>query len=295
MTAIREAIDDARRKLSAVGIETAALDARLLLQAATGLRHEELIAEPERVLGAAATQSLQSLVRRRLAHEPVSRILGWREFYGRRFQVTPSVLDPRPDTETLVQEALLHMRFGARVLDLGTGSGAIIVTLLAECAGATGTATDISLAALAVAEENAIKHGVAERLRLVHCNWFAAVSGSFDLIVSNPPYIPFSTIAGLPLEVRGFDPVKSLDGGPDGLEAYRRIASGAAAHLSPGARVIVEIGAGMAEPVGAIFARAGFGWAASTPDLGGRQRCLSFAPLENIHWKSASPQLNTSR
>jgi release factor glutamine methyltransferase len=295
MITIREALGDARRKLAGAGIETAALDARLLVQTVTGLLHEELAADPDRMIGAEAVQNLQRMVARRQAHEPVSRILGWREFYGRNFRVTPAVLDPRPDTETLVDEALKHLNPAARILDLGTGSGAIVISLLAECPMATAIATDISIEALAVAKDNAIRLGVAGRIRFVHCSWFEAVSGTFDLLVCNPPYIPLSAIPALPPEVRQFDPLRALDGGPDGLEAYRRIAAEAHAYLAQKARLLVEIGAGMAPAVGGIFEGSGFGLAASAADLAGHLRCLSFTPLENIHWKTAAAQLNTSR
>jgi release factor glutamine methyltransferase len=216
------------------------------------------------------------MVARRAAHEPVSRILGEREFYGRMFKVTPAVLDPRPDTETLIGEALKHMKPDARLLDLGTGSGVIIVTLLAEFSEATGVATDISAEALAVAKGNAGRLGVAGRLQWVHCNWFEAVTGAFDLIVSNPPYVSLPEIIGLPAEVRGFDPLKALDGGPDGREAYRRIAAGADAHLAQGGHILVEIGAGQKRAVEAIFAACGFGLKSSKSDLAGHIRCLAF-------------------
>ncbi|MGH6855366.1 MAG: peptide chain release factor N(5)-glutamine methyltransferase [Aestuariivirga sp.] len=276
MTNLGALLDEARRKLADGGCESAVLDARLLLQGASGLRHEDMIADPDRQIGAAAAANFHRMVARRLTHEPVSRILGWREFYGRIFKVTPAVLDPRPDTETLIEEALKHMKPHARILDLGTGSGAIVLTLLAECAGATGVATDLSAAVLAVAGENALRLGLAGRLTLIHCNWFEGVAGEFDIIVSNPPYIPLSEIARLPFNVRGFDPPQALDGGPDGLEAYRRLAVGAGARLAPGGLVLVEIGAGQEEAVRAIFAGSGFRVKIGRADLGGHMRCLVF-------------------
>jgi release factor glutamine methyltransferase len=276
MTSVREAVDDARGKLMASGIETAALDARLLVQAAAGLRHEEIVANPGRLLDAAASRKLQRMLARRRVHEPVSRILGKREFYGRAFQITPAVLDPRPDTEVLIGEALRHMKPGARLLDLGTGSGAIIVTLLAECPTARGVATDISAAALAVAKSNAERWGLADRLQWIHCNWFEAVAGLFDLIVSNPPYIPLGDIPGLSPGVQGFDPATALDGGPDGLEAFRRIADGANPHLAAAGSILVEIGAGQERAVERIFADCGFGLATGKSDLAGHIRCLVF-------------------
>ena len=168
-----------------------------LLQAASGLTREDLILEPQRDLDAGAAERFRHMIARREAREPVSRILGEREFYGRVFQVTPDVLDPRPDTETLVDAALKRMPPGARILDLGTGTGAIILTLLAERPDATGTATDISPAALAVARMNAARLELADRVAFRQASWFEGVAGQFDLIVSNPPYIPAADIAGL--------------------------------------------------------------------------------------------------
>ena len=276
MTTIGEALGEARGKLASAGIETAALDARLLAEAVTGLRHEEMIAEPSREIGTETAETFRHLVARRQTREPVSRILCRREFYGRTFEVTPAVLDPRPDTETLIELALPHVTPRTRILDLGTGSGAIVITLLAECAEARGVATDLSAEALAVAKRNARLHGVAERVQWLHGSWFEAVPGQFHLIVSNPPYIPLGDIARLPPEVRGFDPAIALDGGPDGLEAYRRIAARAGVHLAPGGHILVEIGAGQEQEVSAIFAVLGFRQENAKADLAGHVRCLAF-------------------
>lgn len=265
----------ARRRL-ALTSDTAALDARLLLQAAANVSHEDIIAEPDRILSAQALAGFEAFVMRRLAHEPVSRILGARDFYGRSFRLTPDVLDPRPDTETLIDAALTLIGARSCLLDLGTGSGIIAITLLAERPGTTGLATDLSPEALAVARSNAERHGVLSRLQLRQGPWFAPVSGSFDLILSNPPYIPASDIPGLAADVRDFDPLAALSGGPDGLEAYRAIARHAAAHLNPDGHVLVEIGAGQADDVSALFAAAGFINAERFQDLGGHDRCLSF-------------------
>lgn len=265
---------EGRRRLAASGVAAPALDARLLLQHAAGLSHEDIVAEPRRET--AAGDEFRTLIARRQAHEPVSRILGEREFHGRLFHVTPAVLDPRPDTETLVEAVVARMGAGARVLDLGTGSGAIIVTILAERTDATGVATDLSAAALQVANANALRHGAGQRLRLVHCSWFEGVEGLFDVIVSNPPYIPLGDIAGLTPDVRDFDPWMALDGGPDGLMAYRRIAAGARPHLAEGGSVMVEIGAGQQRDVEAIFQAAGFALTAEAKDLAGHVRCLAF-------------------
>ena len=272
----RELIAEARRGLEAAGIDTAALDARLLLQHAAGLAHEEIVADPGREIGDGEAKRFRQWVARRMAREPVARILGEREFHGRGFEVTPAVLDPRPDTETLVDAALALRPAPRRLLDLGTGSGAIVVTLLVEWPEATGIATDLSAAALAVAARNAQRHGVNGRVDFIHGNWFEDIAGRFDLIVSNPPYIPLGEIAGLAADVRDFDPPQALDGGPDGLEAYRHIATGAGSHLESHGAVLVEIGAGQGEAVEAIFRAAGLICRDRALDLGGHLRCLGF-------------------
>ncbi len=275
---LRALIKQASEHLASRGIETAVLDARLLLQAAASLRHEEIVAEPDLVVPPDVAARFSSLIERRCKFEPVSRILGTREFYGRNFRVTLDVLDPRADTETLVGAALGLVRGKGplRILDLGTGSGAIVVTLLAELPGAEAVASDLSAAALQVAKGNAEALGVANRARFVQANWFDGVDGQFDLIVSNPPYIPLGDIAGLAVDVRDFDPEKALDGGPDGLEAYRRIASGAGDHLGPEGHVILEIGAGQENAVNDLFKGQGFNRESRHFDLAGHVRCLVF-------------------
>lgn len=273
---IAQVLAAARDRLAHAGCETAALDARLLLQAAAQVSHGDIVAWPDRTIGAEALARFDGFLARRMANEPVSRILGHREFYGRDFRVTPDVLDPRPDTETLINAALAAMTPEIRVLDLGTGSGAIIVTLLAERPAATGTAVDVSAAALAVAKGNAEALSVAARLSFSQGDWFAPVSGRFGLIVSNPPYIPDRDIDGLAPDVKDFDPRGALAGGADGLDAYRRIAAGALDHLEADGRVMVEIGAGQAHDVTDIFVGRGFSPAGQHRDLGGHVRCLSF-------------------
>lgn len=262
--------------LAASGVPTPALDARLLLQHAAQVSREDLILEPDRPLEADAAEMFRILIDRRVRREPVSRILGTREFYGRPFTVTPAVLDPRPDTETLIDAALRILPRDARILDLGTGSGAILLTLLAERGDATGVGVDVSPDALAVARRNAVACGVAGRAELVEGSWFGPVTGTFDLIVSNPPYITRADIAALDPDVRCFDPTLALDGGSDGLEAYRAIAAGAGRVLSAIGHILVEIGAGQETDVNVIFANAGFASAGMHCDLGGHVRCLGF-------------------
>ena len=268
----------AAKQLSLRGSDTAALDARLLLQAAASITHADFVAGPDLILPADVTARFWLLVERRCNFEPISRILGAREFYGRSFRVTPDVLDPRADTETLIGAtlALAKDKVPLRILDLGTGSGAIVVTLLAELPGALAVATDLSAAALQVAKGNAEALGVANRARFVRANWFDGVDGRFDFIVSNPPYIPLGDIACLAVDVREFDPAKALDGGPDGLEAYRRIASGAEGNLAPKGHVILEIGAGQENAVNDLFRGQGFDRESRHFDLAGHVRCLVF-------------------
>jgi len=275
---VTSAWQEGRRHLERANVSSAALDARLLLQHAAGLAPEDVIAEPVRPLGPPALAAYRSLIDRRSRHEPVSRIIGTREFYGRLFAITPAVLDPRPDTETLVEAALTNLPPSEpkQVLDLGTGSGAIIVTLLAERPLSRGVATDRSAPAIAVARGNAVRHDVASRLTLIEASWWQNVAGEFDVIVSNPPYIPHAVIADLPEEVRNFDPPDALDGGLDGCEAYRRIAADARQHLAAEGRLLVEIGHGQTAVVRGIFEDVGLAATGQWADLGGRTRCLGF-------------------
>ena len=237
------------------------------------------MAEPDLVVPPDVAARFSSFTQRRLKFEPVSRILGSREFYGRSFRVTPDVLDPRADTETLIEAVLALARDQGpiRILDLGTGSGAIAVTLLAELPGATVVASDLSAAALRVAKGNAEGLGVAGRASFVQANWFEGVDGRFDLIVSNPPYVPLGDISGLAPDVREFDPPRALDGGPDGLEAYRRIAGGAGGHLAPKGHIILEIGAEQENAVNNLFKGQGFARESRHFDLSRHVRCLVFS------------------
>ena len=270
-------LQEARKALFDADIELSALDARLLLQAASGLAHEQLIAEPNLILPADKISRFKSFIDRRLQHEPVTRILGEREFYGRLFQVSPAVLDPRADTETIVELTLQLMgQETIRILDLGTGSGAIAITLLAERPNWSGIAVDLSADALEIAKANSIALGVASRLAFHNGTWFDGISEKFDLIVSNPPYIPHSDIFELSLEVQNFDPHMALNGGGDGLEAYRAIAAGSAKHLNSKGLVILEIGAGQSAEVTQIFVTQGFELTDQKSDLGGHVRALAF-------------------
>lgn len=269
------------RALVGAGIETASLDARLLLQAATGLSHAQLIDTDDEILPTAEAACFDAYLARRLAREPISRILGKREFQGLAFMLSPETLDPRPDTETLVDMALkLAAGLAApRLLDLGTGTGAIIISLLHALPGATAIATDISASALVTAGRNAEANGVANRLRLVQADWFGGIGDSFDIIVSNPPYIPQADIAELAPEVRLHDPHLALAGGEDGLDCYRQIIAAAPRFLAPGGHLLLEIGQGQSAAVRALLDVAGFAKPAGIPpeqaDLGGVVRVLA--------------------
>ena len=250
-----------KQRLQAAGLTTPALDARLIVMRATGLSHEQLIAGSGTSVAAEARMQIMEMVRRREGGELLSRIIGEREFYSRLFALNSGTLDPRPDTETLVDAAVGVLReepdHDWRIADLGTGSGAVIITLLAEMTAATGVGTDLCVTALNAARANALRHKVANRLDLVEGSWFEALSGTFDLIVSNPPYIASDAIAFLPREVKLHDPHRALDGGQDGLFAYRAIADGVSRHLRIGGHLCVEIGRGQEEAVGAIMQRGG--------------------------------------
>jgi release factor glutamine methyltransferase len=267
----------ARQALVAADIDGSALDSRLLMQAATGLSHEDLVAGPDCELSDDANRDFTIFLNRRLAHEPISRILGTREFYGREFMVTPAVLDPRGDTEALIELVLALPRSPhGRLVDIGTGSGAIAVTLLAEIPSFSGMAVDLSFDALHVAKTNALANGVSGRLQFHHGSWFDGIIEKFDLIVSNPPYIPHKVIAGLGAEVKNYDPHLALDGGADGIYAYRAIAAGARLRLVENGFIAVEIGAGQGTDVTAIFSSQGFEPVAQRFDLGGHLRALAF-------------------
>jgi release factor glutamine methyltransferase len=270
---VRDALVAATGRLAAAGIDAAGGDARALLAAAIEVPRDRLTLHLGDVLGDEAQARYASMIARRAAHEPVAKILGERTFWGRMFEVTPDVLDPRPETECLIAAAL-EGAAPDRLLDLGTGSGIIAVTLLAECPGARGVATDISAAALAVAGRNAARHGVAARLDLLRADWFAGINGGFDLIVSNPPYIAAHEMPGLAPEVRLHDPQAALTDGADGLTACRAIVAGARAHLRPGGRILLEIGPAQGQQVCKLLTGAGFTGVRILRDFDGRDRVV---------------------
>jgi release factor glutamine methyltransferase len=264
--------------LAQAGIETPKRDARVLLLEAAGIDHAALLRDPDAPLGEDAAARLQAFVERRLQREPVSRILGRREFWGLTLTVTPDVLDPRADTETLVAAALDELRGrreeSLRLLDLGTGSGALLCACLSEFPRGFGIGVDRSEAACRIARENLIRCGFAGRGAIVCGDWGAALAGGFDLVVSNPPYIASGTIEGLAPEVRGHDPRPALDGGADGLAAYRAIAADLGRLCAPGGLAILEIGFDAAESVTTLFRQAGWSSISLKRDLENQPRAL---------------------
>ena len=262
-----QTVEIARRMLTARfksrAIDSAELDARILVGAALGLDLTGMISAANRVLTSDESIRLEQLARRRLAGEPVARILGLKEFWGLPLQLSAGTLVPRPDTETVVELALEMLRAVPhpdrvwRIADLGTGSGAILLALLSELPNAFGFGTDISADALQTAHNNAVRLGLAHRAGFVSCDYAAALSGRFDLIVSNPPYIRSADIAGLATEVRDHDPLAALDGGADGLDAYRALIPQAARLLAPLGVLVVEAGLGQTRAIGELMTATG--------------------------------------
>jgi len=251
-------------------------DAFELVMAATGLSRTDIILNGQAVLTPEVFKTILQYASRRLAGEPIDSILGWREFFGRRFEISKQVLSPRADTENLIRCGLkaLEGKISPTCLDLGTGSGAILVTLLAERDDATGVGVDISQDALVIARKNADELGVSECAKFFKSVWFDSVSGTFDLILSNPPYITDEAMNGLESEVAQYDPDISLRGGADGLEAYREILSKSERHLKSGGSLWVEIGYDQAEPVHSLFEQSGFNEIEVRKDLSGKNRCV---------------------
>ena len=277
---VSEALQLITQAFRASGIEDADVDARVLVGQALHLDRARLIAQADRVLEAREVNAISGLAARRLKHEPVSRILGRKEFWSLGLTITPDVLVPRPETETVVEGALdFVVRNGLRmeklrILDIGTGSGALLAALLSELPNAIGLGTDISRAALETARANVTQLGFENRCSLIACDMAAGVQGQFDLLVSNPPYIARGDIASLSPEVRDYDPTVALDGGDDGLASYRSISADAKRLLAQGGRLFVELGAGQEPAVRKLFTNAGFTVGIAREDLAGTPRVL---------------------
>jgi release factor glutamine methyltransferase len=262
-----QTVDAARRALTArfkaSAIDSAELDARMLVGSTLGLDLTGVMSAAHRVLTSGESIRLEDLARRRLAGEPIARILGSKEFWGLPLKLSVATLVPRPDTETVVELALEMLRAGSgpdralHIADLGTGSGAILLALLSELPNAFGFGTDVSRDALQTAHGNAIRLDLASRAAFVACDYAAALHGPFDLIVSNPPYIRSADIAGLASEVRDHDPLAALDGGTDGLDAYRTLIPQAARLLAPQGVLVVEAGEGQTNAIGELMTAAG--------------------------------------
>jgi len=279
------AVADARRQLALefrrAGLDTPELDARLLLAHALGLDHAGLAAQGDATLAADETHAIAALAARRLRHEPVARILGRKEFWGLPLRLNGETLVPRPETETLVEAALAALDSGGgrsrplRVADLGTGSGALVLALVCELPAAFGVGTDVSIPALDCACDNAAALGLAGRTAFLACDYGAALAGTFDLVIANPPYVPHDEIATLAPEVRDFDPKRALDGGPDGLAGYRTIAADARRLLAADGTLVLEIGAGQSDAAIRIVAAGGLRLCAPPQrDLAGVARAL---------------------
>jgi len=272
---VGDALESSSLQLEEAGIETPRMDARILL--ALAMRRESATLDPQDKLEAGQSESFWDMITRRTHREPVSHIRGSREFWGLDFKVGPQVLDPRPDTETLVEAALHHMPSRGRdlrVLDMGTGSGCILLSLLSEFPRAEGVAVDISEEALSLASENALKLGLAARVRFEKSDWGREVTGRFDLIVSNPPYIEEAEILRLQPEVRDFEPHLALSGGPDGLQCYRQILADAHRLLLPQGLIMLEIGQGQEATVPDLVRAAGLTVIDIRKDLSSIPRCI---------------------
>ena len=272
-------LTDGAVRLAKAGIDGAAREVRLLLQAAAGIPIATQIAFPERTIEIAAAARFDVLLERRARREPMAHILGQREFWSLAFKVTADTLDPRPDSETLVQAVLdqLPDRSAAlRLIDFGTGTGCLLLALLHELPNATGAGVDVSAAALAVATENANALGLAQRTSFHRSDWDDGLDSGFDIVLSNPPYIPSGDIAGLQPEVASYEPRLALDGGPDGLDAYRRLGPATARLLVPDGLAAFEIGIGQGESVRRIMAAAGLRHIATARDLAAVERSLLF-------------------
>jgi len=263
--------------LAAAGFDEVRRRARRLLSAALGLSAAEVFARLDRMVTEQEGDRITELLRRAVAHEPLSRILGVREFWGLEFALSPDTLDPRPETETVVEAVVARLAERDRpyrLLDLGTGSGCLLLALLSEFREASGIGVDRVFGAVAAARRNAERLGLGARARFAVGDWASALAGGFDVVVANPPYVESAEMMRLPREVRDYDPALALDGGTDGLDAYRAIAADVPRVLAPGGLFACEIGVGQNEAVAGIIEASGLVIAAIVPDLAGIARCV---------------------
>ena len=278
MTTLVRAWTSARDRLKAAGVDTPVIDARLLVEAAAGATRADLLSDPHRILSGEQSTMLDDYLQRRERREPVAHILGRKGFWSIMLNVGPQVLTPRPETEQVVSAALeaIELHAPARLLDLGVGSGAILLAVLAERPAAKGLGVDISEEALAVARENASNLGLAAQVALLRGDWTSGLEDAgFDVVVSNPPYVPTGEIETLEPEVRQYEPRAALDGGPDGLSAYRVLAPEILRVLKPGGRFVVEVGRDQGAAVRSLFEAAGATEVRLSQDLGGRERIVA--------------------
>jgi len=274
---VQSALEWATARLRQAGVDQPRRDVRVLLTGTTGLDPAQVIGHPERALHPTQQAAFEQAIERRALREPVSRILGWREFWSLRFALSPDTLDPRPDSETLVEAvlgAIGDRSSPLEILDLGSGTGCLLLALLSELPRSRGLGIDISPAAVAVAARNAEALGLARRARFQLGDWAAGVTGAWQLIVSNPPYIIEKTIAGLAPEVARYDPPLALSGGVDGLAAYRELIPQAARLLAPDGTLALEIGEGQADQVAQLVHAAGLTCQARVRDLATLDRCI---------------------
>lgn len=271
------AVASAQARLAAAGTELPRREARLLVALATGWESATVVGYPERQLEPAAEHRLEGFVARRAAREPVSRMVGKREFWSLEFALSPETLDPRPDSETLVAavlERLVDREAPLRILDFGTGTGCLLLALLSELPRAVGFGIDIAYGAAAMARQNAASMSLERRAFFAVCEWGAALRGTADVVVANPPYIPTGAIPGLEPEVVRHDPIRALDGGTDGLQAHRELAPHLQRLLRPSGFACIELGIGQAAEAAKIYAAAGLDEAGRHSDLTGIERCL---------------------
>lgn len=281
MATVAQQLQHVREALSPISGEMAALEARLLAQHAWGVKHEEILRDWDKPITDDAAQQLQHITHRRAQREPMSQILGEKDFWKDTFLVSSAVLTPRADSETLIEALLRHrpdMAAPLRMLDLGTGSGCLLQSALREYPNAQGVGVDLSPAALSVAKQNALRLGLQGRLQFLEGSWCNPLDSAdrFDIVISNPPYIAHADIAALDEDVKGYEPHLALDGGVDGLDCYRTIFNSLGGHLNPGALVLVEVGAGQADDVAVLGTGAGLRHLETCQDLAGIARIVCF-------------------